>query len=387
MGLSGIKHNDSESKRSLNMSKFRLLKYFFVIVILVSYAGLVIFSISSNKEALQKDNYWDWYRSYVSQSTKGAFVNTGTKQDPIALSESQGYGMLITILAAQKGYIKEDQFMRLFHYYQANRISKTNTLMKWKQEKIKDGWSSIDQNNATDGDLDIAYALIQAEKLWPNSFEHYGEAAHQLITSIKTYNYSGKTGLLTVGNWATVDPKSETLIRSSDISPSYFKTFAAYTKDSFWTDLETNSIKALVEMSQQTETGLLPDFAWVGSKAITPVKPNEISGKNDGDYAYNAARVPYRLANSDDYQVKEVLDKMLGFLEKQPVVYGGYTLKGKALVDNQSSSFSAPILYATKDDRNYSNLYASQRWIFNAPIKGKDYYGDTLKTLVLMRLY
>src|SRR5574341_1399212 len=162
MGLSGIKHNYSESKRSLNMSKFRLLKYFFVIVILVSYAGLVIFSISSNKEALQKDNYWDWYRSYVSQSTKGAFVNTGTKQDPIALSESQGYGMLITILAAQKGYIKEDQFMRLFHYYQANRISKTNTLMKWKQEKIKDGWSSVDQNNATDGDLDIAYALIQA---------------------------------------------------------------------------------------------------------------------------------------------------------------------------------------------------------------------------------
>ena len=133
MGLSGIKHNDSESKRSLNMSKFRLLKYFFVIVILVSYAGLVIFSISSNKEALQKDNYWDWYRSYVSQSTKGAFVNTGTKEDPIALSESQGYGMLITVLAAQKGYIKEDQFMRLFHYYQANRISKTNTLMKWKQ--------------------------------------------------------------------------------------------------------------------------------------------------------------------------------------------------------------------------------------------------------------
>ena len=73
----------------------------------------------------------------MSQSTKGAFVNTGTKEDPIALSESQGYGMLITVLAAQKGYIKEDQFMRLFHYYQANRISKTNTLMKWKQEKIK----------------------------------------------------------------------------------------------------------------------------------------------------------------------------------------------------------------------------------------------------------
>ena len=42
------------------MSKQRLIKYFFLVFILVSYAGLVLFSISSNKEALQKDSYWAW---------------------------------------------------------------------------------------------------------------------------------------------------------------------------------------------------------------------------------------------------------------------------------------------------------------------------------------
>ncbi|MFR4176050.1 MAG: hypothetical protein ACLUQC_08305 [Lactococcus raffinolactis] len=114
---------------------------------------------------------------------------------------------------------------------------------------------------------------------------------------------------------------------------------------------------------------------------------NEIAGKNDGDYAYNAARVPLRLADSDKPEVKKTLDKMLMFFEKQPVIYGGYTLKGKPLVKNQSNSFSAPILYATKGDKNFSNLYASQRWIFNYAIVGKDYYGDTLKVLVLLKLY
>src|SRR5574337_678746 len=105
MGLSGIKHNDSESKRSLNMSKFRLLKYFFVIVILLSYAGLLIFSISSNKEALQKDNYWDWYRSYESQSTKGAFVNTGTKEDHM-LEEARLARLRGFKVAAKSGSVK-----------------------------------------------------------------------------------------------------------------------------------------------------------------------------------------------------------------------------------------------------------------------------------------
>ena len=178
------------------MSIHRLVKYLFTVLILVSYIGLVLFSISSNKEIQKKNSYWDWYRNYVSQSSKGTFVNTGTQADPVALSESQGYGMLITLLAAQKGYTKEDQFMRLFHYYKANRISEQNTLMKWQQKK----------------------------------------------------------------------------------SP-------------------------------------------------------------------------------------------------------------KPLVKNQSNSFSAPILYATKGDKNFSNLYASQRWIFNYAIVGKDYYGDTLKVLVLLKLY
>ena len=62
------------------MSIHRLVKYLFTVLILVSYIGLVLFSISSNKEVLQKNSYWDWYRNYVSQSSKGTFVNTGSSR-------------------------------------------------------------------------------------------------------------------------------------------------------------------------------------------------------------------------------------------------------------------------------------------------------------------
>lgn len=369
------------------MARHRVTRYILLVLIIISYLSLVIYSIGSNKAALQKDNYWNWYRAYVTQAEHGTFVNTGTQEKPVALSESQGYGMLITVLAAQKGYIKEDQFMRLFHYYKANRISVENPLMKWRQEKTDSGWISHDKNNATDGDLDIAYALIQAEKIWPQSTEKYGEAAILLLNAIKSYNYSQTTGLLTVGNWATVDAKAEKIIRTSDIIPSYFKAFATYTKDPFWTQLEANSIDALEKMSQANQTGLLPDFAWVTGQTITPAKPYEVADKNDGYYAYNATRVPLRLADSNQPKVKAILNKLLTFFQKQPVVYDGYTLKGKPLVKTQSQSFSAPILYASNKKNNFSTLYASQRWVFDNKITGEDYYGDTLKTLVLLKLY
>lgn len=369
------------------MARHRLVRNLFLIFIIISYVGLVFYSIGSNKKAMQKDNYWAWYRAYITQGEYGTFVNTGSEEHPIALSESQGYGMLITILAAEKGYIKEDQFIRLFHYYKANRISEQIPLMKWRQEKTNGIWGDSDQNNATDGDLDIAYALIQAEKQWPHSTEHYGRAARKLLDAIKTYNYSQTTGLLTVGNWASVDRRAEKMIRPSDIIPSYFDTFAAYTHDAFWTTLSNNAISALEKMSQQTASGLLPDFAWVQGNDIIPAKPYEVANQNDGNYAYNAARIPLRLADSENPRVRSVLDKMLGFLQKQPVVYAGYTLKGEPLVRNQSDSFSAPLLYASEDKKEFSNLYASQRWIYDTLVTGDNYYGETLKTLVLLQLH
>lgn len=369
------------------MSKSLIRKYLFITAIIIAYVVLIVFSISSNKKNLQATTYKAWYRNYVIQSIKGTYVNTGDEDHPTALSESQGYGMVITALAAQKGFASEAQFSRLFNYYKDHTISENIPLMMWKQHETSKGWISVDKNNATDGDLDIAYALILAQRLWPNSEYHYGKAAEAILNAIKKYNYNPETGLLTVGNWATPNEKQNKLLRPSDIIPTYFNTFSKFTNDDFWTQLEKRSAWAISELSDQHASGLIPDFAWVKGNQITPVKPKEISGKYDGDYSYNAARIPLRLADSKDKKVEKALNKMLTFFQKQPVIRGGYTLTGKKLVDNQSASYSAPILYATNNQKNYTGLYASQRWVFEHPLNGKDYYGDTLKTMVLLKLY
>jgi hypothetical protein len=92
------------------------------VLILVSYIGLVLFSISTNKEALQKDTYWDWYRNYVGQSTKGAYVNTGSKEKPIALSESRIWHVDYAT-STQKGMQKKRNLW-LFYYYKSFQIMK-----------------------------------------------------------------------------------------------------------------------------------------------------------------------------------------------------------------------------------------------------------------------
>ncbi|MHC9000344.1 glycosyl hydrolase family 8 [Enterococcus bulliens] len=307
---------------------------------------------------------------------------------PVSLSEGQGYGMVITALAAKKNLVSEDSFAELFTYYKEYTVSKDSSLMKWKQENTEDGWESTDKHNATDGDLDIAYALILASKEWPDSKNQYRKAAITLLNDIKRDNYNSNTGLLTVGNWATADKKARTIFRTSDVMPVYFEAFFNFTKDDFWQNLNQKSSSVLKELSEQQKTGLLPDFAIIDQGSVRAALPKEVSEPNDANYSYNASRIPMRLANSTNADVQQVLAKMMKYFDQQSSVYGGYKLNGTKLVEDQSKSFSASILYAAKQDQdNYSGLYKKQQWIFKNPIEGKNYYGDSLQTMVVLQLF
>lgn len=214
------------------------------------------------------------------------------------------------------GLLKKD-FNELYQYYKNFQISKDNPLMSWQQTYEANKPIKKEATNATDGDLDIAYALIEASKQWPNSQTNYKAAAKKLLLGIKARNYNSTNKLLTVGDWATKDSDSYNLIRPSDIVPSYFDTFAAFSGDNFWRTLKESSVKTLENLSNQHKTGLLPDFAWVEHNTVTPAEKNQIAGVNDGNYGANACRIPWRLANSNDKDVNQVLSKMMNFfLEK-----------------------------------------------------------------------
>lgn len=369
------------------MRKRPAIMWSLLALIFFGYVAAVVFNINDNQTKLEKETYQQWRSAYVRENDEGTFVKTNPKgKTDISLSEGHGYGMLITIQAAKRGWASEKDFNELYRYYSNSQISKDNPLMSWRQKFENEKQVAKETTNATDGDLDIAYALIEASKQWPDRSTDYQQAAKKLLTAIKTRNYNSTNKLLTVGDWATKDSEFYNLIRPSDIIPSYFDTFAASSGDDFWRTLKTNSVKALETMSKQHKTGLIPDFAWVKNAAITPAKKDQIANANDGNYGANACRIPWRLASSNDKEVNQVLSKMMNFFLKEQTITEGYTLSGKPLSSSRSKNFSAPILYAAKQKEAYGDLVDTQSWVASDDLSGNDYYGDTLTTLVTMQM-
>ena len=76
--------------------------------------------------------------------------------------------------------------------------------MSWKQV-IKNDSETVEKQNATDGDLYIAYFLIEAAKQWPDKAQGYQAQAKKILDDVLKYNYNEETGVLTVGDWANKD--------------------------------------------------------------------------------------------------------------------------------------------------------------------------------------
>lgn len=370
------------------------LTWLLVAIVTIIYTTTLIIVRVQNPRHIQAEYYQHWRSAYIiKQSSQRAFVNTSNQRNnPVALSEGQGYGLYITALAGQRGWAKSREFDQLLNYYLAHRDyvgphQQTATyLMKWRQYQ-KDGRWVSDANSATDGDLFIARALDQAATVWPQRAAYYRKLERHLISDILAYEYNPQTRALTVGDWATSKSKYYRLMRTSDVAPTFFDQFYQLSHDQRWQTVKKGMLAHLADLSQQHRTGLVPDFAWVTATGAKPVKSWTVAGKNDGNYSYNACRVPMMLAASKDPQAQKTLNRMMKFFSHRYYVTAGYTLAGKQLNHHQSSSFSAPIFYAVSLNRNngYDNLFDSQKFIFSKPLPKNNYYDATLTTIAAMK--
>ena len=354
----------------------KLNKYTWIFVGLIAavYLGTLLWVRLTNPVYLQQNMYRTWEKSYVMHPRADqSFVNTSTNnnhQKPVALSESQGYGMWITIMAAKKGWASRQDFDRFVNYWLAHRDyvgdqHQTPTyLMSWRQYYNRHHQWVADVNSATDGDVYIDMALAQAARQWPSKADYYRSLAKKLSSDILAYEYNPQTRALTVGDWVTKDSPYWRLMRTSDVMPFVFKTLAETTGDSRWQTVNNAMLDRLVDLSRQHQTGLVPDFAWITRNSAKPVKPKTISTK----------------------RAQKVLRKMLRFFSHQQYVTAGYSLSGKRLVKYQSASFSAPIFFAVSHHRGegFDNLFDSQKYIFSRPLTRKNYYDATLTVIAAL---
>lgn len=339
-----------------------------------------------------KTHYQTWQRTYLKGTGTQRYVQTTSTGTVQTLSEAQGYGMLITVLAAKQGFADQKTFDQLTRYYLAHRISRTNPLMAWRQTQRGGQMVSTaaEKTSATDGDLDIAYALILADEHWHSRGDlNYGQLAKQLIRAIKRQEINAVTQLPKVGNWATA-AKTRNLVRPSDLITAYFRKFASYTGDGSWTRVAQHSQTTLQALSRQHATGLMADFVTVSgpSRRLGTVRAQQVASVHDDQYGFNACRVPWRVAY--DYQLsqsqisRQVVQKMLRFFAKQSQIKAGYTLTGKPTEKYANQAFSAPVAYAAQVVGDQALSRQATKTLTTA-LPAKDYYPATLQTLMLLQ--
>jgi len=288
--------------------------------------------------------YMSWKNSFVTSNGAGAAGNLrvqrpSNQQDTV--SEGIGYGMLGAV------YMNDQPtFDSLWKYGQSHFNARG--LMSWH---ITADGSTLDAGSASDGDVDMAWALIMASDQW--SSPTYLAAAGNMIRAMRQ-NSIGPDGLLKPGdNWG-----GTALTNPSYFSPAYFRVFAVVTGDLLWSRdiLDKNYLV----LSKVTGTdGLVPDWSnddgVVNMGFLVPATgaPGGSSSddKDNSHYRYDAARTPWRIAMdwcfNKEPRAQAYLMKVGGFFSPMASNIGnigdGYSLNGSVSSNNHNMAFIGPI--------------------------------------------
>ncbi len=373
-------------------------------------AGTILPSVAtqSQRDAAVANFYDAWKARYLHAGCVAGqlyiFANRESSlenSEAITVSEAHGYGMLITALMAGHDPAAQTEFDELYAYFRAHPSSFTPELMAWMQVA---GCQSPkgDDDSATDGDLDIAYALLLADAQWGSAGKvHYRVEALRVIAGIKSGDINVKNPSIKLGDWVDRKSKNANDTRLSDFLTNHFRAFYRATGDKLWPALIGRCYSAASDLQNTSApaTGLVPDFARkLNTPAPEPARADFLESKFDGEYSYNSCRFPFRIGVdyllAGDPRAKLVLEKLNDFLQQttggDPAkLRAGYYIKsGRAIHDDEHSlAFSAPLaVSAMIDARNQEWLDKLWTQILATPIDddSADYFGSTLKLLSLL---
>ena len=342
--------------------------------------------------------YGDWKSKYVKKSNGttpggGFYVNmkgVGGNGTEITTSEAHGYGMITFALMAGADDSAKIYLDGMVNMYDKHRSVSNNLNMSWV---ISTSESQADNSSgATDGDMDIAYALLLANDQWGSGGSwNYKKMADSLIQfGIKGSSVSLTTKRTLAGDWAS----DQFGTRSSDWMADHFKAFATATKDVFWTQARDTaySLATQIQKNYSPKTGLLPDF--MAGEIIAPDSKGAGTGEPNADqFSWNGCRFPWRFATDFAHygspQSKAILSPFLSWAKTKtaniPTKFqSGYKLDGTVLSTGTSAAFISPLITALATDPTSQTL-VNNGWDWMAKWR-VNYYDDSINLLNLLLL-
>jgi len=205
-----------------------------------------------------RDVYDAWKARYLRQGCGAGqyYVLAQTRAGNLTVSEAHGYGMLLAVLMAGHDPQAQAIFDGLHAYFRAHPTTTHQHLMSWYQNAACADAEGND--SATDGDLDIALALLMADKQWGGCEPiDYRAEALQVIADIAAGERDPSAGILWLGDWVgAASARYRAATRSSDLMPGHLRSFAAASRDASWSHLLDTTYDLVASLQAGVQVGL-----------------------------------------------------------------------------------------------------------------------------------
>ncbi|OQX69331.1 MAG: hypothetical protein B6A08_05450 [Sorangiineae bacterium NIC37A_2] len=241
-----------------------------------------------------REAYEVWKEIHLEDCGDGAHrVRWENAKLDATVSEGIGYGMLLTV-----AFDDREAFDGLLAYSKRMRVE-GRALMHWLRYGCDAHWDTkyndYPDNAASDGDLDVAMALIQASCRWGDN--KYLEEAKPVIKDTKEHMFMEDNGKLVLqpGDSSWFDMMGGGCVNYSYFAPAYYREFAKVTPEDadFWNRAADDSYPLLAAASHP-ETGLVRNWGSAGGGDATAGCHNAYI--RSASYGDDAARTPWRIA-------------------------------------------------------------------------------------------
>ncbi|MFW0758673.1 cellulose synthase complex periplasmic endoglucanase BcsZ [Pseudomonas sp. H11T01] len=216
-------------------------------------------------QAMCNSQAWPLWQTYASRFLQddGRMLESSIEPNH-STSEGQSYGMLFAVIGNDR-----QRFDNIWKWTAANMVGSdlTNRLPGWLWGQGKDGqWQLQDANSASDSDLWIVYALLEAARLWQRP--DYREDALHLLKTIETQlvvNLPGLGKMVLPGPEGFVQPDHLWRLNPSYLPLPLLRRLAKEAPAGPWKEIAENTVKMVRASSPR---GFVAD--WIGYRGTSP---------------------------------------------------------------------------------------------------------------------
>jgi len=239
------------------------------------------------------------------------------------VSEGQAYGLFAAVIADD-----EQSFDEIWDWT-TEELVRSDGLMAWRWD---DG-SVVDDEPASDADLDAARALVLAGDRFDRADLH--EAGVDLATVIadRLTVETERGRILLPGLWAA--DREPYAYNPSYASPVAYEVLGDATGDPRWAELEAGSASVTAEILGATD--LPPDWAQVHLDGRIDPMPGPLGEGDPVQYGFDAPRLMLRYAESCSSDDVALAGLPLATLDREENVASRLDLGGGPLSDEQSA--------------------------------------------------